>query len=98
MVNWTFRNKHQWNFNRNSYIIIQDKAFQNLVCKMSAMLSWPRCVKLDKYTSIFSYIRIISVHVNDIFITRDSGVIMFHPVCLCACVCVCLSRYSGPVG
>ena len=31
--------------NRNSYIFIQENAFQNVVWKMAAILSRPRCVK-----------------------------------------------------
>ena len=36
IVNWTFRNKLQWYFNRNSYLFIQQNAFENVVCKMSS--------------------------------------------------------------
>ena len=46
-VNWTRGNKHQWKFNRNQYIIIQEK-------------SRPQCVKLNciiRYCyNIFQYI------------------------------------------
>ena len=45
MVNWTLRNKHRWNFNQNSYILIQENAFENVIWKMAAILSWPQCVK-----------------------------------------------------
>ena len=44
IVNWTLRNKLQWNFNRNSYIFIQENAFENVVWKMAAILSRPQCV------------------------------------------------------
>ena len=47
IVNWTLRNKLQWNFNRNSYIFIQENAFQNVVWKMAAILSRPQCVKTE---------------------------------------------------
>ena len=43
IVNLTPRNKLQWNFNRNSYIFIQENAFEN-VCKMVAISSQPQCV------------------------------------------------------
>ena len=33
------------NFNRNSYISIQENAFENVVCEMVAILSRPQCVK-----------------------------------------------------
>ena len=45
IVNWTLRNKLQWNFDRNSYIFIQENAFDNVVWKMAAILSWTQCVK-----------------------------------------------------
>ena len=43
IANWTLRNKLQWNFDKNSYIFIQENAFENF-CKTAAILSWPRCV------------------------------------------------------
>ena len=33
IVNWTVRNKLQWNLNRNSIIFIQENAFENGVCQ-----------------------------------------------------------------
>ena len=45
MVNWTPRNKLQWNFNRSSYIFIQENAFENVVWKMAAILLRPQCVE-----------------------------------------------------
>ena len=44
IVNWTPRNKHQWNVNRNSYIFIQENPFEHVVWKMVAILSRPQCV------------------------------------------------------
>ena len=44
IVNWTIRNKLQWNFNQNSYIFIQEIAFENVLCKLAAILSQPQCV------------------------------------------------------
>ena len=32
IVNWTFKNKLQWNFDQNSYIFIQENAFEYVVC------------------------------------------------------------------
>ena len=45
IVNWTLRNKPQWNLNKNSYIFIQDIAFENVVWKIAAILLLPQCVK-----------------------------------------------------
>ena len=44
IVNWTLRNKLQWNFNRNSNIFIQENALENVVCEMASILSLPQCV------------------------------------------------------
>ena len=43
IVNWTLRNKLQWNFNRNSNIFIHENALQNVVCEMASNLSRPQC-------------------------------------------------------
>ena len=43
-VNWTLRNKLQWNFNRNSYILILENVFENVVCKMAFISSRSQCV------------------------------------------------------
>ena len=40
--NSNLRNKLQWNHKRNSYIFIQENAFEN-VCEMAAILSQPHC-------------------------------------------------------
>ena len=47
IVNWTPRNKFQWNFNWYSYIFIQENAFENVVWKMATILSRPQCVNPD---------------------------------------------------
>ena len=38
IVNWNLRNKIQWNLKWNSYISIQENAFENVTCKMAAFL------------------------------------------------------------
>ena len=43
IVNWTLRNKLQWNWNRNTKFFINEIAFENVVCEMAAILfrgSW----------------------------------------------------------
>ena len=45
IVNWTLRNKLQWNFNWNLNILIQENPSENVVWKMLAILSQPQCVK-----------------------------------------------------
>ena len=40
---WTNDGVFQWNLNRNSYIFIQENAFENSDCKMEAILSRSQC-------------------------------------------------------
>ena len=47
IVNCTFRNKLQWNSNRNSNIFIQENAFENVVRRCR-----PSCLGLDVLTSL----------------------------------------------
>ena len=44
-VDWTPRNKLQWNVNRNFYICNQENPFENVVWKMPVILSRPQYVK-----------------------------------------------------
>ena len=46
-VNKTLRNKLQWNFNRNSNILIRKNTFENVVWKW-----WPFCLDLNVLTSV----------------------------------------------
>ena len=39
IINWTFRDKFQWNLNRNLFICIQGNASENIVCEKAAILS-----------------------------------------------------------
>ena len=43
--NSNLKNKLQWNPKQNSYIFIQENAFENVVCEMAAILSRPQFVK-----------------------------------------------------
>ena len=45
IVNWTLRNKFQWNLNQNTKLFIHKDAFENVVYEMAAILSRGRCVK-----------------------------------------------------
>ena len=44
IIFWTLTNKIMWNLNQNSYILVQENAFQNVVSEMAAILSRPQCV------------------------------------------------------
>ena len=47
IVNWALRDNLQWNLNWNSCIFFQGNAFENVVRKMSAILSRPQWVKVN---------------------------------------------------
>ena len=47
IVNWTLRNKLQWNFNQNIKLFIYENASENIVYEMAAILSREGWVKLD---------------------------------------------------
>ena len=44
IVNYTLRKKHQRNVNQNTKLSIHENAFENIVCKIMAILSQPQCV------------------------------------------------------
>ena len=46
IVNWTLKNKLQWNFNRNSCLFIQENAFENVVCQNGGHLFQGRWVNI----------------------------------------------------
>ena len=64
IVNWDLGHKHQCNLNRNSWIFIQENAFENGVWKMASILFHPQCVNSIKYT--FTSIHKISLQKSDI--------------------------------
>ena len=45
IVNWSLRNKLQWNLNWNTKLFIHGNAFENVVSKMAAILSQLQCIK-----------------------------------------------------
>ena len=65
IVNWNLRNKLQWNLKRNSYIFIQENAFENVVWRMAAILSRPQCVNSLKPGLVF-YLWLRKVLANEI--------------------------------
>ena len=47
IVNWTLRNKLLWRLNWNSYIFMQENAFENVVWKMAACCTDPYQYEAD---------------------------------------------------
>ena len=54
-MNWTLRNKLQWNFNQNYNILIHKNAFESVVCEMASILSRAQCVKRNMHNFVVSY-------------------------------------------
>ena len=52
IVNWTLRNKLQWNLNENSHIFIQGKASENVIWQMAAILFRPHVLRASNTESI----------------------------------------------
>ena len=50
IVNWTLRNKIQWNFNGNTKLFIDENTFENIVCEMAAILSRGRWVNKQGFS------------------------------------------------
>ena len=46
IIDWTLRNKLQWNFNQNTKLFIDENASKSIVCEMTAILSWGRWIDL----------------------------------------------------
>ena len=60
IVNWTLRNKPQWNLNGNSYLFFQENAFENVIWKMASMTlvhwalyhQWTYCSLVTPYDDV----------------------------------------------
>ena len=50
IVNWTLRNKLQWNFNRNPNIFNQENAHEHVFCEMASILCQLQCD--NRYTNL----------------------------------------------
>ena len=89
IVNWTIRNKFQWNFYSYLNIFVKENAFENVVSEMAASLSWSQCVNcLLHWTTVYHirrvhgwvlcmswlYYQFLSIHVIKLYI--------FHMVAL----------------
>ena len=69
IVNWTPRNKLQWNFNRSSNIFIQENALDDVVCETVSTLSRPQCVKTISNSLNIDFIH-GDIHEKNIFSGR----------------------------
>ena len=67
IVNLTLRSNLQWNVNRNSYIFIQENAFENVVCDISAIF-FPRPQYVKNIMTISRHDKLCKV----LFFTKSS--------------------------
>ena len=63
IVTWTLVNKLQWDFHQIAIIFIKENAFENVVCRMAAILSRPQYVNPETFIHFLStdlgYMRMI---------------------------------------
>ena len=59
IVNCTFRNKLQWNFNQNTKLSIHENAYENIFCEKAAILSRGRWVNTQRLTDMATSLQII---------------------------------------
>ena len=88
-VNWTLKNKLQWNFNQIPYIFLHENILGNVECKMWAILFRSQCVIVTVHTLPWGIRRLIStisgaavyshvfLHVMDWYLNDKSCVYQF---------------------
>ena len=74
MVNSNLRNKIQWNLKQNSSIFIHENAFEDVVCRMAAILSQSQCVKL----SLCYVQRYVPLHLIILCLSPVAGEFVWH--------------------
>ena len=84
IVNWTLENTLQWNFNWNSSIFILENAFENVVCEMASILSWPQCVK-NVFSSTISCVYLFSIKCKADKFWVPSQIVIFPSWNVCFC-------------
>ena len=52
VANRTIKNKFQWYFNQNTAIFIQENLYENIVCKLAAILFRPQCVNSKWHSDV----------------------------------------------
>ena len=74
VINGTLGNKLQWNLYQNSYIFIQENAFENVVWKMAAILSRPQTVNLslpdDSQKALDPDVQVYTVYIHRVLLIR----------------------------
>ena len=85
IVNWTLGNKLQWHFNQSSHIFFQENALENVVWKMSAILSQPQCVKLGHALPETGECAVPGLNATFCFLWFTSCVLLFDKSIILGC-------------
>ena len=77
---WTLGNKFQWNHNRNSYIQIEENAFENVVCENRGNFVRASMSKKQTWKALFSKSQNAATirkdkHYKYIFMNSDCGIL-----------------------
>ena len=78
IVNWTLTKELQWNFNRNSNILIQENAFESVVCEVASILSRPQCVNARQETYQWWWGSLASPGINELIFVEPVSVIHYN--------------------
>ena len=68
IVDWNFGDKFQWNLNLSKTNCTQENEFENVVCIMADILSWPQCINFFSQSGHMC----LHVHVTHIFVSTGS--------------------------
>ena len=85
IVNWTLRNKLQWNLSRNTKVFIDKNAFKIVVCEMAAILSRGRWVNSLVTTECVFHFKCISIVIVVRCMAKDPNDDNLEFSCLCLC-------------
>ena len=79
---YQFSNQFFWNFVQNLNILLQKNVFEIFICKKSAILFWPHCIKEYVLNEIFIHVCQISMdHSNETCLhSWQAGIISTFPV------------------
>ena len=78
IVDKTLRNIFQLNLIQNPKVSIQKNALRNVVCKISAIFSWPQCADADKDEMIFDQVHFTSTQKEQVLFSSGSHHILIY--------------------
>ena len=72
--NLNLRNKLLWNFRQNSYIVIQENAFEYVIWEIASILFWPQCVN-QSHTNLVLFFFFTVIY--NVFIHNYSAILIY---------------------